>query len=118
MADKKNETVLSELQQLRGIVLGEYTIEIDRRLADLEQKMGSARTDLAGAIADANTLSSNEIQAVRDLIDDRLSALTADLNKNLESIQAQLSDLQANHVDRNQMAELLISMGNQIKVAS
>lgn len=116
MADNKNKgTVLSELQQLRSIVLGEYTIEVDQRLADLEQKMGITRTDLAQAIDDANNLGANEIQAVRDLVDDRMAALTADMNKQLAAIQAQLVELQATKVDRSQLGELLIALGNQIR---
>ncbi len=113
--ETKKGKVLSELQQLRGIVLGEYTIEVDERLADLEHKMRLARTDLAKAIEDSNNLGANEIQAVRDLIDDRLSALTADINQQFSEIQAQLATLQSNHVDRNQLGELLISMGQQIQ---
>lgn len=113
--DTKKGKVLSELQQLRGIVLGEYTIEVDDRLADLEHKMRQAQTDLAKAIEDSNNLGANEIQAVRDLIDDRLSALTADINKQFSELQAQLETLQLNHVDRSQLGELLIAMGQQIQ---
>ena len=113
--DKKKGSVLSELQQLRGIVLGEYEVEVAERLADLEQKMSTAQRDLARAIDDANQLGSNEIQAVRDLIDDRLSALTADMNKQFEAINAHLADLQANHVDRGQLGEMLIAMGTQLQ---
>ena len=113
--DKKKGSVLSELQQLRGIVLGEYEVEVDQRLADLEHKMQRAQTDLSKAIDDANQLGANEVQAVRDLIDDRLSALTADMNKQFEAINAHLADLQHNYVDRGQLGQMLIAMGTQLQ---
>ena len=114
-AEKKQGSVLSELQQLRGIVLGEYEVEIDERLANLEQKMARAQADLTKAIDDANAQRANEIQAVRDLIDDRLAALTADMNKQFDAVNAQLADLQANHVDRGQLGQMLIAMGTQLQ---
>ncbi|MFT5194116.1 MAG: putative phage tail protein [Cellvibrionaceae bacterium] len=113
--DKKQMTVLSELQQLRGIVLGEYTIEIDQRLADIEHKMQTAQTDLVKAIDDTNSLGANEIQAVRDLIEDKMAAMTLNINQQLSEIKSQLAALQSSHVDRGQLGELLIAMGNQIQ---
>ena len=71
----KNGQVLSELQQLRSIVLGEYTVEVDQRLQDLEVQFKQAQVDLTRAIDDANTLGSNEIQAVRDLIDEKIEKM-------------------------------------------
>lgn len=111
----KNGQVLSELQQLRTIVLGEYTVEIDQRLADLEHKMRVAQVDLAKAIEDANTLSGNEIQAVRDLIEEKISNMQLDVVEQLKEINSRLKAIENSSVSKNQLGNLMIQLGEQIQ---
>ena len=114
----KNGQVLSELQQLRSIVLGEYTIEVDQRLADLEHKTREAQVNLAQAIEDSNTLSGNEIQAVRDLIEDKISKLQLDIVEQLTEINKRLKALEDSTVSKNQLGNLMIQLGKQIQEKS
>ena len=119
MADgTKNGQVLSELQQLRSIVLGEYTLEVDQRLQELESQLKTAQVDLTQAIEDANMLGGNEIQAVRDLIDDKISQMKFDVLDQLKEIQAQLQVLQDSSVDKKQLGSLMIQLGQQIQADS
>ena len=111
----KNGPVLSELQQLRSIVLGEYTVEIDQRLADLEELMRKAQIDLAQAIDDANNLGANEIQAVRDLVDEKSSDINLNVNQQLKAINERLASLEANSVNKQQLGDMMISLGQQLK---
>ncbi|MEM8857994.1 MAG: hypothetical protein AAGD96_06720 [Chloroflexota bacterium] len=115
---KSNGQGLSELQQLRSIVLGEYTLEMDQRLTDLERTMRVAETQLGKAIEDANTLGATEIQAVRDLIEEKMADLTADITKQLSDIKEQLSALNEQKVSANSLGQALISLGEQISGSS
>ncbi len=114
----KNGQVLTELQQLRSIVLGEYTLEVDQRLHDLEVKLRNAQVDLAQAIDDANTLGNNEVQAVRDLIDEKIEKMQFDVTNELKTIQGQLAQIQESFVDKKQLGSLMIQLGQQIQADS
>lgn len=115
MAETKGKgQALSELQQLRSIVLGEYTLEMDQRLTDLEQSMRVAETSLGKAIEDANQLGSTEIQAVRDLVEDKMSELTVDIHKQLDEIKQMLTALNEQKVSANSLGKALISLGEQL----
>ena len=119
MAETKGKgQALSELQQLRSIVLGEYTLEMDQRLTELEHSMRVAETSLGKAIEDANELGANEVQAVRDLVEDKMSELTADINKQLAEIKAQLNALNEQKVSANSLGQALISLGEQLTGAN
>lgn len=115
---KQSDPLSNELERLRDILYGEYARDTASRLTVLEAQLLEFRQQTHQSLESQSNTQANQLEVTRQDLEDKLTKLTNNMNKEFANLRKEMSDhfarIEEAMTNRRVLGQLLSDLSTEL----